>query len=202
MVSFAPSMPSTWNHSLILQPTTRRQSRCFGCASGGSHNDLGGTVQFYSIKMLLNQQHFSYKPVPRSVGQNLPSSRFPISRLHTQKKTLIQLQQKKNTQIPDPFWPQSMFVFSHMRLGHLFHIDVVVRGERMEARKMTSLDSGTKAPDPRCSQSLRRTPRMFEYACSGCLSTCTHHTNPSHQFPSAIWAQLVCRHLVRKEQLE
>lgn len=201
MVSFAPSMPSTWNHSLILQPTTRRQSRCFGYASGGSHNDLGRTVQFYSTKMLLNQQHFSYKPVPRSVGQNLPSSRFPIRRLRTQKKNTNPITAEKKHPNSWPFLTAvHVCLQSHVRLGHLFHIDVVVHGERMEARKMTSLDSGTKAPDPRCSQSLRRTP--CTYACSGCLSTCTHHTNPSHQFLSAIWAQLVCRHLVRKEQLE
>lgn len=42
---------------------------------------------------------------------------------------------------------------SHVRLGHLFHID-----QLNTARKMTSLDSGIKAPDPRCSQSLHHSP--------------------------------------------
>lgn len=128
--------------------------------------------------MLLNQQHFSCKPVPRSVGQNLPSSRFPISRSH-KKETLIQLQQEKKH--PNS-WPSLTTVHvclqSHVRLGHLFHIDVVVHGERMEARKRISLDSGTKAPDPRCSQSLRRTPRTY-----ACFRVFKHVHTPHKPFP-------------------
>lgn len=45
-------------------------------------------------------------------------------------------------------------------------------------------------------------PSTIARARMACLSACTRHTHPSRQLLSAIWAQLVSRHLVRKERAE
>ncbi len=117
---------------------------------------------------------------------------------HTKKRNTNPIRAEKQ---PNS-WPSLTITHvclqSHVSLGHLFHIDVVIDSEKMwkNENREKSLNSGTKVPDPRCSRSLCDTRCM--YVCARvCVGVCvrarsvkTHPVCSSRPSERSWWADI------------
>lgn len=122
---------------------------------------------------------------------------------HTKKRNTNPIRAEKQ---PNS-WPSLTITHvclqSHVSSGHLFHIDVVIQWKDVEKWKQREIFKlGDKSPG----SPLQQVTLWYSaHVClrarlRGCLCACTLCKSPSRLLLSAIWAQLVSRHLGRERK--